>query len=165
MRISVSMLTPNAFSMRNAISGDKEERSFSSVDNAARVTPSALAAAVTESPSGSTISARTKPPGCGGFFSRKLSIISGFPSGSPRNPDRRSRSRSCRSYVADLVDHRRLKPAGIILFDEPSQAPVLDAADAHPCAHMARGQVPSSVTLHLTVQLYSAIDQSRLCGS
>ncbi len=42
IRMSVSIDTPNAFSMRSVISGDRPARSFSTADKAARVTPSAL---------------------------------------------------------------------------------------------------------------------------
>jgi hypothetical protein len=58
--------------MRKAISGESAERSFRNVESAGRVTPKTAAAAVTESSVGSMISARTKPPGCGGLFIRKL---------------------------------------------------------------------------------------------
>jgi hypothetical protein len=71
MRISVSIETPNAFSMRSAISGDNAARSFSRADSAGRVTPNALAASVTDSSGASTISLFTNPPGCAGFFTRK----------------------------------------------------------------------------------------------
>jgi hypothetical protein len=70
MRISVSIETPNAFSMRSAISGDNAARSFSRADSAGRVTPNALAASVTDSSGASTISLFTNPPGCAGFFTR-----------------------------------------------------------------------------------------------
>jgi hypothetical protein len=62
MRISVSMETPKAFSMRSAISGDKSTCSFNSVESAGRVTPSAFAASVTDSGMAPTISWRMKPP-------------------------------------------------------------------------------------------------------
>jgi hypothetical protein len=48
MRISVSMETPKAYSMRSAISGDKSTCSFNSAESAGRVTPSAFAASVTD---------------------------------------------------------------------------------------------------------------------
>ena len=43
MRMSVSMRTPNAFSMRKAMSGERAARSFRNADSADRVTPSARA--------------------------------------------------------------------------------------------------------------------------
>ena len=74
MRISVSIDTPNAFSTRNAISGESCECTFTSVESVARVTPSARAAADTYRPSGSIISDFTKPPRCAGFFMRMPAI-------------------------------------------------------------------------------------------
>jgi hypothetical protein len=56
--------------MRNAISDDSAARSFSSAERAGRVTPSALAASVTERSNASTISLFTNPPGWAGFFMR-----------------------------------------------------------------------------------------------
>ena len=64
------MGTPNAFSMRKAISGDSAECSFKKVDSAVRVTPSTADAAVTESLNGSMISVLTNPPGWGGLANR-----------------------------------------------------------------------------------------------
>jgi hypothetical protein len=54
--------------MRSAISPDKPALPFSKLDNVGRETPSAVAAAVTVNPAGSTISVRIKFPGWGGFF-------------------------------------------------------------------------------------------------
>lgn len=68
MRVSIE--TPNAFSIRSAISGERFARSFKTADRAARVTPSTRAAPVTDSPSGSMTSLFTKPPGWAGFFIR-----------------------------------------------------------------------------------------------
>jgi hypothetical protein len=68
MRISVSILTPNAFSMRSAISPERPAFSFSKLDNVGRETPNAAAAAVTDRPVGSIISVRIKSPGWGGFI-------------------------------------------------------------------------------------------------
>lgn len=48
MRMRVSIETPKAFSMRNAISGDRCVRSFTKADKATRVMPKACAAAVTD---------------------------------------------------------------------------------------------------------------------
>jgi hypothetical protein len=67
MRIKVSMETPNAVSMRNAISDDSAARSFSNAERTGRVTPGALAASVTESSSASMISLFANPPGWAGF--------------------------------------------------------------------------------------------------
>ena len=50
MRMSVSILTPNAFSMRSAMVLDKSERPLRNDDNVGRDTPSAVAAAPTVSP-------------------------------------------------------------------------------------------------------------------
>src|SRR5207247_6826656 len=68
MRMSVSIFTPNAFSMRRAISPERSAFEFTKLDRAGRETLSAAAAAVTERPAGSMISVRIKSPGCGGFF-------------------------------------------------------------------------------------------------
>src|ERR1700733_8630537 len=68
IRISVSIFTPKAFSMRSAISPERSELPFNRLDRAGRETRSAAAAAVTESPAGSITSVRIKSPGCGGFF-------------------------------------------------------------------------------------------------
>ena len=62
------MDTPNAFSTRSAISGDRWARSLRSVESVARVTPSTSAAPVTDRPNGSMISCRMKLPGWAGFF-------------------------------------------------------------------------------------------------
>jgi hypothetical protein len=68
MRISVSILTPNAFSMRSAMSPERSALPFSRLDKAGRDTFSAAAAAVTDNPAGRIISVRMKSPGWGGFF-------------------------------------------------------------------------------------------------
>src|SRR5579871_937746 len=67
MRIKVSIFTPKAFSMRKAISPDKPELLFNSVDKVGRETFRTRAAAVTDKPLASMISVRMKSPGCGGF--------------------------------------------------------------------------------------------------
>jgi hypothetical protein len=66
--MSVSILTPKAFSMRRAILPESAALPFKRLDKAGRETCKAAAAAVTESPAGSMISVRMKSPGCGGFF-------------------------------------------------------------------------------------------------
>src|SRR5258708_2904616 len=73
IRIRVSIFTPNAFSMRSAISPERLAFPFNKLESAGRDTPSAIAAAVTDNPVGSTISVRMKSPGCGGFF-RGISV-------------------------------------------------------------------------------------------
>jgi hypothetical protein len=72
MRSSVSMLTPKAFSIRKAISADNAARPLNRAERAGRVTPSTLAASVTDSLWGSTISARMKRPGWEGLAIRML---------------------------------------------------------------------------------------------
>src|SRR5450759_2228361 len=76
MRISVSIFTPNAFSMRNAMSPDRSALPFSRFDNVGRDTPSTFAAAATDRPSGVMISVRMKSPGCGGFSMRMVVLRS-----------------------------------------------------------------------------------------
>src|ERR1019366_6393318 len=68
MRRSVSIFTPNAFSMRSAMFPDRLALPFSKLDSVGRETRSAAAAAVTERPAGAIISVRMKSPGWGGFF-------------------------------------------------------------------------------------------------
>ena len=68
IRISVSILTPNAFSIRSAMSPDSPAFPFSKLDSVGRETPSAAAAAVTDSPCASTISVLMKSPGCSGLL-------------------------------------------------------------------------------------------------
>src|SRR5208337_247490 len=68
MRMSVSIFTPNAFSMRSAMSPERSALPFSRLDSAGRETLSAAAAAVTDRPAGWIISVRIKSPGWGGFF-------------------------------------------------------------------------------------------------
>ena len=80
IRINVSIFTPNAFSIRSAISPDSPALPFSKLDSVGRETPSAAAAAVTDSPCASTISVLMKSPGWGGltiaiFSSRFLVVI------------------------------------------------------------------------------------------
>src|SRR5208283_4808734 len=62
------ILTPKAFSRRNAMLPDRPALPFSKLERAGRETRSAAAAAVTERPAGSMISVRMKSPGWGGFF-------------------------------------------------------------------------------------------------
>src|SRR5208282_668510 len=64
----VSGELPNALERRIAISGEIPLLPLTMLFTAWRVTPSTLAAAVTDSPSGSRQSSRTDSPGCGGFF-------------------------------------------------------------------------------------------------
>src|SRR5260370_33940499 len=73
IRIRVSIFTPNAFSMRSAISPERLAFPFNKPESAGRDTPSTFAAAVTDNSAGSTISVRMKSPGCGGFF-RGISV-------------------------------------------------------------------------------------------
>ncbi len=63
MPSQASGLEPKAFESRIAISIEIPDLSFTSSDSACRVTPSALAASVTERPSGSRHCRRTIPPG------------------------------------------------------------------------------------------------------
>jgi hypothetical protein len=85
--MSVSIFTPNAFSIRSAISPDKPALLFNKLDNAGRETPSAAAAAVTDKPAGSTISVRIKSPAWGGFFIAMalFSLLNGNPAKPTRN--------------------------------------------------------------------------------
>ena len=66
MRMSVSILTANAFSIRSAMVLDKSERPLRNDDNVGRDTPSAVAAAPTLSPRGSITSVLTNVPGAAG---------------------------------------------------------------------------------------------------
>src|ERR1700687_3623539 len=66
--MSVSIFTPNAFSMRSAMSPERSALPLSRLDRAGRETLSAAAAAVTDRPAGWIISVRMKSPGWGGFF-------------------------------------------------------------------------------------------------
>ena len=59
-----SAFGPNAISIRGAISGDRPLRSFRKADNVCRVTPNALAAAVTLSASGRITSSRADRTAC-----------------------------------------------------------------------------------------------------
>src|SRR6202011_3752746 len=68
MRMSVSIFTPKAFSMRSAMSPERSALPLSRLDRAGRETCSAAAAAVTERRAGTIISVRIKSPGWGGFF-------------------------------------------------------------------------------------------------
>ena len=70
MRMSVSILTPKAFSIRSALVLDKSEWPLRNDDNVGRDTPSAAAAAPTASPRGSITSVLTNAPGCGGLSIR-----------------------------------------------------------------------------------------------
>jgi hypothetical protein len=63
MRMSVSIFTPKAFSMRSAMSPERDALPFSRLDSAGGETLSAAAAAVTESPAGWMISVQMKSPG------------------------------------------------------------------------------------------------------
>ncbi len=97
MRISVSILTSNAFSIRSAIIPDRSDRPFRNVESAGRDTPSTFAAAATARPCGSITSVFTNAPGCGGFSMRILVPRS---SGSPRVSGPRSRCRRWRTSAA-----------------------------------------------------------------
>src|ERR1035441_10672705 len=66
--MSVSILTPKAFSIRRAISPERSALPLRRLDRAGRDTCSATAAAVTVKPAGMIISVRMKSPGWGGFF-------------------------------------------------------------------------------------------------
>src|SRR5579862_1198228 len=63
MRISVSILTPKAFSIRKAISPESAALLFKRLERAGLETPKAAAAAVTERPAGTMISVRMKIAG------------------------------------------------------------------------------------------------------
>src|ERR1700691_1554228 len=76
MRMSVSIFTPKAFSMRSAMSPERDALPFSRLDSAGRETFSAAAAAVTDSPAGWMISVRMKSPGWGGFFMGMMGALS-----------------------------------------------------------------------------------------
>src|ERR1035437_10309172 len=78
MRMSVSILTPKAFSKRSAISPDRSALPLSRLDRAGRETWSTLAAAVTDRPCGSMISVRMKSPGWGGFNIRMAAVSLSF---------------------------------------------------------------------------------------
>ena len=64
----VSIFTPNAFSMRSAMSPERSAFPLSRLDRAGRETRNAAAAAVTDRPAGLIISVRMKSQGWGGFF-------------------------------------------------------------------------------------------------
>jgi hypothetical protein len=64
----LSMSTPNAFSMRSAISGDRAAWPFTRSDRVARRTPRISAARATVRPSFSRISSRMSSPGGDGFM-------------------------------------------------------------------------------------------------
>src|SRR5262245_31676171 len=64
----LSALPPKALDSRTAISGEMPRLQFTNSESVTRVTPSAWAASVIDSPIGSMHSRRTTPPGCGGFF-------------------------------------------------------------------------------------------------
>src|SRR5271166_2871334 len=68
MRMSVSIFTPKAFSMRSAMSPERSALPFNRLESAGRETLSAAAAAVTDRPAGWIISVRMKSPGWGGLF-------------------------------------------------------------------------------------------------
>src|SRR5271166_3361021 len=87
IRMRVSIFTPNAFSIRKAMSPDRSALPFNKLDNAGRDTRSAAAAAVTDRPAGWIISARMKSPGWCGFFMGMMFLQS-------RPPKRLSRSGS-----------------------------------------------------------------------
>jgi hypothetical protein len=67
---SVSIETPNAFSRRSAISGERAARSFGTAESGAWGTPNTRAALVADNPSGSMISAFMNAPGWTGDFMR-----------------------------------------------------------------------------------------------
>ena len=71
------MLMPKAFSMRRAISGDREDLAFSRSERVARRTPRISAALVTLSPRSSTISVRMKSPGWEGVMNAFM-LLSGI---------------------------------------------------------------------------------------
>src|ERR1041385_17361 len=62
------MFTPKAFSIRSAISGDRDVFSFTRSESVARRTPSTSTPELTLRPCGSRISSRMNAPGCGGFI-------------------------------------------------------------------------------------------------
>ena len=72
MRMSVSILTPKAFSIRSAMVLDKSERPLRNDDNVGRDTPSAAAAAPTVSPRGSITIAIPDGPGAPGVAGARL---------------------------------------------------------------------------------------------
>ena len=65
IRISVSILTPNAFSMRRAIRPERSALALRRLDSVGRETFNTLAAAVTDRPRGSMISVFMNDPGWG----------------------------------------------------------------------------------------------------
>src|SRR5882724_3386008 len=82
----MSILTPKAFSIRKAISGDKAAWQFTRSDSVARRTPKISAARATDRPSSASISSRMNSPGCDGFM--PTLVISSLISDSPLNQDR-----------------------------------------------------------------------------
>src|SRR5205809_6579180 len=62
------MLTPNAFSIRSAISGESAALPFNRSDSVARRTLRISAVRATVRPSSLRISSRMKAPGCGGLI-------------------------------------------------------------------------------------------------
>src|SRR5271167_206928 len=80
---SVSILIPNAFSIRNAISADKAALPLMRSDRVARRTSNTFAASLTLKPSSSRISSQMNAPGCGGAIPilAGARLISGSPPG------------------------------------------------------------------------------------
>ena len=68
IRMRVSILTPKAFSRRNAMFPDRSDRPLRNADRAGRETPSTVAAPPTLRPSGAMTSVFTNSPGWGGFI-------------------------------------------------------------------------------------------------
>jgi hypothetical protein len=77
MRMSVSIVGPNASSIRRPISPDRSASPLSRLESAGRETCKTSAAVVTDRPSGSMISVRINSFGCGGFNLGMIDLRSG----------------------------------------------------------------------------------------
>jgi hypothetical protein len=87
------MLTANAFSIRNAISGESEARALTRSDRVARRTPSTSAARATDKPNSFRISSRMNSPGWAGLI--PILVISSLISDSPQDRDHGHRRCPC----------------------------------------------------------------------
>src|SRR5690242_325773 len=75
-RSSMPASTPNAFCSRNAISALREAFPLTTSESVARLTPSIIAASVSEISSGSNMPNQTTSPGCdGSFIGPSVSVV------------------------------------------------------------------------------------------
>jgi len=121
-RMSMSIFTPKALSIRSAISPDRSALPFSKLERAGRDTRNALAASVTVNPAGSTISVRMKSPGCGGFLHGNAGCS--CVSGNLPNLRHRSRARQCQRETSNGGSRERSGVAHIVKEAEHLAQPV-----------------------------------------